>query len=79
MTNKQWINNIDMQQEENWLADSVATIYVTNLEGYYFNKTKDRSTIMVGTGKVTKASARGDIIIWYPSSNQLIEGRITGS
>ena len=57
MINKQWINNIDVQQEEKWLADSGATVHVTNSERYLFNKTKDRSTIVVGTGKETKALA----------------------
>ena len=57
MMNKQWINNIDVQQEEKWLANSGATVYMTNSERYLFNKIKDRSTIVVGTGKETKASA----------------------
>ena len=30
MMNKQWINNIDVQEEEKWLANSGATVYVTN-------------------------------------------------
>ena len=43
------------------------------MERYLFNKTKDRSTIVVGTKKETKAPARGDVIIHHPNSNQLIK------
>ena len=46
---------------------------MTNLERYLFNKTKDRSTLVVGTGKETKALAQGDIIIHHPNCNQLIK------
>ena len=56
MMNKQWINNIDVEQEEKWLADSGATLYVSNSKKYLFTKTKDRSTIVVGTGKQTITS-----------------------
>ena len=73
MMNKQWINNVNIQQEEKWLANSGATIHVTNLERYLLNKIKDRSTIVVGTGKETKASARGEVIIHHLNSNQLIK------
>ena len=55
------------------LADSGATVHVTNSERNLFNKIKDRSTIVVGTGKETKALAQGDVIIHHPSSNQLIK------
>ena len=57
MMNKQWIKNIVVQQEEKWLADSGATVHITNSEKYLFNKTKNKSTIVVEIGKVTKASA----------------------
>ena len=67
------MNNIDVQQEEKWLADSGATVHVTNLEQYLFNKSKDRSTIVVVTGKETNASAKEDNIIHHPYSNQLIK------
>ena len=62
-----------MQQEEKWLANSGATIYGTNSERHLFNKTKDGSTIVVGTGKETKASAKGDVIIHLHNCNQLIK------
>ena len=38
-----------------------------------FNKTKDRSTIEVGTGKEAKATAKGDIMICHGNTNQLIK------
>ena len=46
---------------------------MTNSKRYLFNKTKDRSTIVVGTGKETKASAQGDGIIHHTNSNQLMK------
>ena len=69
--NKQWINNIDVQQKEKWSANSGVTVYATNLERYLFNKTNNRSTIVIGTGKETKFSAQGNIIIHHSNSNQL--------
>ena len=73
MTNKQWTNNNDVQQEEKWLADSGATVHVTNSEKYLFNKMKGRSTIVVGSRKETKALAQGDVIIHHPNNDQLIK------
>ena len=70
LINKQCINNIDMQQEEKWLANRGATLHMTNLERYLFKKIKDRSTIVVGIGKETKASAQGNVIIRHTNSNQ---------
>ena len=69
MMNKQWKNNTNVQQEETWLADSGATLHVTNSERNLFNKIKGRSTIVVETGKETKALAQGDVIIHHPSSD----------
>ena len=57
MMNKQWINNVDVQQEEKWLADCGAKLYITNPKKYLFNKTKDRSIIVVSTGNETKPPA----------------------
>ena len=48
-------------------------VHVTNSEKYFFNKIKDRSTIVVGIGKETKASAQEDVIIHHPNSDQLIK------
>ena len=62
---KHWINYTNIDEEEEWLADSGATLYVTNTEKYMFNKIKDRSVIVVGTGKETKAIARGDVMIHH--------------
>ena len=73
MMNKQWINNIYVQHEEKWLANSGATVHATNLKIYSFNKIKDRSTIAVRTEKETKASAQGVVIIHHTNSNQLIK------
>ena len=39
------------------------------------NKIKDRSTLLVGTGKETKVTARGDVIIRHSNTNQLIKPR----
>ena len=64
---------VDVQQEEKWLADSRTTVHVANSEKYLFNKMKDRSTIVVGTEIETKASERGDVIIYHSNSNQLIK------
>ena len=38
-----------------------------------FNKTKDRSVIVVGTGKEIKAIARGDVMIHHSTTEQLIK------
>ena len=38
-----------------------------------FTKIKDKSTTVVGTGKETKATARGDVIIRHSITNQLIK------
>ena len=64
---------MNVESEEKWLVHSGSMVHVTNLEQYMVNKTKDRSTIVVGTGKETKALARGDIIINYTNTNHLIE------
>ena len=38
-----------------------------------FNKIKDRSVRVVGTGKETKAIARGDVMIHHSKTGQLIK------
>ena len=47
---KHWMNYTNIEEEEEWLVDSGATAHVTNIEKYMFNKIKDRSVIVVGTG-----------------------------
>ena len=70
---KHWINYTNIEEEEEWLVDSGATAHVTNIEKYMFNKIKDRSVIVVGTGKETKAIARGDVMIHHSKTGQLIK------
>ena len=70
---KHWINNVTMEKEEKRFSDSGATTHDTNTEGYMFNKTKDRSSIVVGTRKETKATARGKLIISHSNTIQLIK------
>ena len=70
---KDWINYTNIEEEEEWMADSGATAHVTNTEKYTFNKIKDWSVIVVGTGKETKAIARGDVMIHHSKTGQLIK------
>ena len=62
-----------IKEEEEWLVDSGATAHLTNTEKYLFNKVKDRSVIVVGTGKETKTIARGDIMIRHSGTGKLIK------
>ena len=55
------------------VADSEATTHITNTEKYMFNKIKDRSTIVVETGKETKATAQDNIIICHSITNKAIK------
>ena len=73
LRSKHWIKDIETKKEEKWLADSGATTHVTNTEKYLFNKIKDRSTIVIGTGKETKATSQGNVIICHSITNQLIK------
>ena len=52
-----WINYTNIEEEEEWLADSGATAHITNAENYVFNKVKHRSVIVVAKGKETKGIA----------------------
>ena len=72
LRNKNWINNIKTEKEDKWLANSRATTNVPNTEKYMFIKIKNKTAIMIGTSKETKAIARGDVIIHHSIINQLI-------
>ena len=37
-----------------------------------FNKVKDRSAKVVGTGKITKQIARGDVLISHSEKGQIV-------
>ena len=73
MTEKHWINYTNIEEEEEWLADSGATAHITNTEKYIFNKVQNRSVMVLGTGKETKAIATGDVIIRHSRTGQLIK------
>ena len=55
------------------MEDNGATEHVSNTKRYMFNKVKERSVIVVGTGKETKAIAKGDVMICHSRTGQLIK------
>ena len=71
---KHWVNYTNIEEkEEKLLVDSGTTVHITNTEKYIFNKVKDRSVMVVGTGKETKAIARGDVMTCHSRTGQLIK------
>ena len=72
MKEKHWINYSNNKEEPTWLANSVATAHVINSNKYMFNKMKDRSIIVFGTGKETKTIVRGDVMICHSKMVQSI-------
>ena len=69
---RHWVNFAKIENDEEWLADSGASAYMTNSEEYIFNKVKDRSIIVVITGKETRAIARGEVIICHSKTGQIV-------
>ena len=69
---KYWIHSIQSRTNESWLADSGASVHVTNSCKKMFNVIDDDSTIVVGTGKETKATKKGDLMLVHNIANQHI-------
>ena len=70
--NKYWIHSVQSRTNESWLADSGASVHVTNSCQKMFNVIDDDSTIVVGTGKETKATKKGDLMLVHNITNQRI-------
>ena len=69
---KYWINSVNSNDNESWLADSGASVHVTNSCKYLFNVTKDNSSIIVGTGKEAEATKKGELMLIHSATKQKI-------
>ena len=69
---KYWINSINSCENESWLADSGASVHVTNSSKYLFNVVDDNSSIIVGTGKETEATKKGELMLIHEVTKQKI-------
>ena len=69
---KYWIHSIQSNENESWLADSGASVHVTNSSEKMFNIVQDHSTIVVGTGKETQATEKGELILFHDDTEQKI-------
>ena len=72
---KFWIHSVQSKTDESWLADSGASVHVTNSSEKMFNLKEDESTIVVGTGKETKATKKGDLMLVHAITKQQIHLR----
>lgn len=69
---KYWINSVNSSDNESWLADSGASVHVTNSSKYLFNVIDDNSSIIVGTGKETEATKKGELMLIHADTKQKI-------
>ena len=67
-----WINSVNSNENESWLADSGASVHVTNSSKYLFKIVDDSSTIIVGTGKETEATKKGELVLVHASTKNKI-------
>ena len=67
-----WINSVNSNENESWLTDSGASVYVTNSCKYMFNVINDNSTVIVGTGKETEAKRKRELILVHGTTNHKI-------
>ena len=69
---KYWIQSVNSSDNESWLADSGASVHVTNSSKYLFNVIDDNSSIIVGTGKETEATKKGELMLIHADTKQKI-------